>query len=154
MHQIIDHALIYLMPLRVSLLNQLPLLLLLIKSLQRMIAELQIHVQVTVYRHGKNGIPNSVQLLLCESRSAVRFFREQRSRRRNKLLYAAVDLVEYFFIHVRDIHAALSDGIVRIAEVNAPIIKKCSELVVGMGERNTNALYLLRHNASLYPMKF
>ena len=119
-----------------------------------MIAEFQNHIQVTVHRHGKNDIPNSVQLLLCEGNSAVCLFREQRLRRRDELLHTAVDLVQHLFVHVRDVHAALPNGIARITEVNTPIIEKCGELVTGMGEWNTDMPFLLRHNASLYPMKF
>ena len=61
---------------------------------------------------------------------------------------------EHLLVHVHNIHTALPNGIARITEVNAPIIEKCGELVVGIGERNTDTLYLLCHNASLYPIKF
>ena len=116
-----------------------------------MIAELQIYIQVTVHRHGKNDIPNSVQLLLREGNSAVCFFREQRPRRRDELLHTAVDFIEHLLVHVRNIHAALPNGITRITEVNTSIIEKCGELVVGIGEWNTDTLC---HGASLYPIKF
>ena len=142
------------MPLRVYILHLCPFLFLLVKPLQQMIAELQVHIQVTVHWHGKNDIPNSVQLLLCEGNNAVCLFREQRLRRRDELLHTAVDLVQHLFVHVRDVHATLPNGIARITEVNTPIIEKCGELVVGIGERNTDTLYLLCHNASLYPIKF
>ena len=56
---------------------------------------------------------------------------------------------EHLLVHVHNIHTALPNGIARITEVNAPIIEKCGELVVGMGEWNTDTLFPLRHNASL-----
>ena len=130
-----------------------PLVLLRVKPLQRVVAEFRGHVQVPVHRHGEDNIPNSVHFLLRGGNGAVRFFREQRPRCGNKFLHAAVDLAQYLFVHVRDIHTALPNGIARIAEVNAPIIEKCGELVVGMGEWNTDTLFPLRHNASLYPME-
>jgi len=99
----------------------------------------------------KMDIPNSVQLLLREGNSAARFFREQFPRRRDELLHTAVDLVEYLLVHVHNIHTTLPDGIARIADVNPSIIEKCGELVVGIGEWNTDTLC---HGASLYPMKF
>ena len=111
------------MPLRVYILHLCPFLFLLVKSLQQMIAELQVHIQVTVHRHGKNDIPNSVQLLLCEGNSAVCLFREQRLRRRDELLHTAVDLVEHLLVHVHNIHTALPNGIARIA--SEELIQAC-----------------------------
>ena len=151
MRQIIEHVLVHLASLRVHLLHLLPFLFLLVKSFQQMIAEFQIHIQITVHRHGKNDIPNGVQFFLREDNSAVCFFHEQFPRRRDDLFHTAVDLAQYLFVHVRDIHTALPNGITRITEVNTSTIEKCGELVVGIGEWNTDTLC---HGASLYPIKF
>ena len=78
---------------------------------------------VQLHRHGKNDIPNSVQLLLREDDSAVCLFREQRLRRRDELLHTAVDLAQYLFVHVRDLHTALPNGIARIA--SEELIQAC-----------------------------
>ena len=142
------------MPLRVCILYLRPLILLLVEPLQRMIVGLQIHIQVTVHRHGKNNIPNSVQLLLCKGKGDVCFFREQRPRRRNKLPHAAIDLIEHLLVHVRDVYTALPNGVVRITEVNTSLIEKSGELVIGIGMWNIDALCLLCHDVSLCPMKF
>ena len=69
------------------------------------------------------------------------------------MLPGVVDRVQYLFLRVRDSRAALASGIAGVDEVNAHVLEKCGELVVGMGEWNTDTLFPLRHNASLYPME-
>ena len=51
---------------------------------------------------------------------------------RNKLPHPAVYLVKHCLIHVHNVHTALSDYIVLLAEINTVTVKKCGELVVGV----------------------